>query len=84
MKGKFVCLTQHQANEILDILNDCVVDEECFASQVGKENCRHCQIDRTAGYLFDGGMIERKYVEKNSTCNCDVSDGGHSCKCCDS
>jgi hypothetical protein len=62
MKGKFVCITQEQANNILDILNDDAEEEDtCYAESLGAENCRHCQIDRAANYLFDGGLIERKY-----------------------
>jgi len=61
-----VCLSQEQANEVLDLCNaiaeevPCLSDDEKF-----DENCPHCQAGRIASYLFDGGLELRQCVKES-------------------
>lgn len=56
--GTRVTLSQEEAHEILDILNSIIEDEDCFKEEMGEQNCLHCQINRAAGCLFSGGLME--------------------------
>lgn len=56
MSHPYVALTQEQARDILDVLIDASVGEECFASEIGREKCLHCKMNKVIDYLFDGGL----------------------------
>lgn len=58
-----VCLSQEQANEVLDLCNSITEDVPCMVEGDGSdENCIHCQAHRIATYLTEGGLRLRRYV----------------------
>lgn len=52
----YVVLEQDNASHIYDRLCYMLDFEECFAHDVGEDNCEHCQVEISIEILKQGGL----------------------------
>jgi len=53
---KKIILTEKQAEDIVDVLDGILKEVDCFADEVGEENCIHCQALLAVKHLSSAGL----------------------------